>query len=242
MISELIVIFLIIFCALVFYYSQSVAEYSLSQIKETQVQDQIAHLWEERKPVVISECKQRGIWTGRSLKQTRFWGAQPIWGAYEGDPAHVAGTHSQETVWADILGLTDIESDRVLGWFNLTPWIFKTQVEAHIGAEGLRPTYAHVTNISCTEGEARCILLHSAQKAKMPPGWANLPWKDATVAHHPLWIQIQCIEVILRPGTSLCVPPHWIVAVEPVDPSKPIWWTRTAVHHPISWIAEKWNS
>ena len=239
---EWIVILLIIFCITVWYYSQSVAEYSFSQIKESQISTQLAQVWEERKPVVISEVRNRGIWVANGLKQTRFWGAQPIWAEYESNPGKlITTTRAQQLTWAEILGITQIETDCLLNWFNLSSFIFSTRTEAHIGPEGLRQTYGWATALACTDGEARCIMIHSAQKARLPPGWLNLRWVDATVAHHPLWTQVQFIEIILRPGTVLIVPPHWIVAVEPLDVAKPIWWVRSDIHHPISSWAQRWN-
>lgn len=245
MISEWIVILVIIFCILVFYYSQSISQYSLSQMDEVQVSKQLSRVWEEKKPVVISNCKKRRIiWSAAALQQTRFWGAQPIWGAYEADPQNaLPPSRSQEITWADILGIGNMESSSLKEWFSstmLSPF-YSYQTEAHIGPEGLRQTYGYATGVTCTEGEARCILLHSAQKSRLPPGWTSLRWKDATVAHHPLWTQVQYIEVLLRPGTTLLVPPHWLIAMEPVNTSEPIWWTRTSVHHPISWLAQRWN-
>jgi hypothetical protein len=239
---EWIVILLIIFCIIVWYYSQSVAEYSLSQIKESQISTQLAQVWEERKPIVISENRSRGIWVSEGLRQTRFWGAQPIWNEYMNNPNKPPITdRAQQLTWAEILGISQIDSDTLLNWFNLSPIVFSVRTEAHIGPEGLRQTYGWATSISCTDGEARCIMVHSAQKARLPPGWLGLRWIDATVAHHPLWTQVQYIEVILRPGTTLIVPPHWIVAIEPLDSSKPIWWVRSDIHHPISSWAQRWN-
>jgi hypothetical protein len=239
---EWIVILLIIFCITVWYYSQSVAEYSFSQIKESQISTQLAQVWEERKPIVISEVRNRGIWMAEGLRQTRFWGAQPIWGDYESNPGKpITTSRAQQLTWAEILGISQIETDCLLNWFDLSSFIFSVRTEAHIGPEGLRQTYGWATALACTDGEARCIMIHSAQKARLPPGWLNLRWVDATVAHHPLWTQVQFIEIILRPGTVLIIPPHWIVAIEPLDVAKPIWWVRSDIHHPISLLAQRWN-
>ena len=239
---EWIVIFLIIFCIFVWYYTQSVSEYSLSQIKESQISTQLLSVWEEKKPVVVSEVKSRNIWVADGLRQTRFWGAQPIWESYESDPTKlVVQNKAQQITWSEILGISQIEKDKVLRWFNFSPWLFYTKTEAHIGAEGLRQTYGVATTFASTDGEARCILLHNAQKARLPPGWKGLRWKDATVVHHPLWTQVQFIEIILRPGTVLIVPPHWVVAIEPLDINKPIWWVRTDVHHLVSEWAQRLN-
>jgi hypothetical protein len=233
---EWIIILLIIFCIIVWHYSQSNPEYSLSQIKESQIPINLLTLWEEKKPVVVSEVRSRRIWSSDSLRQTRFWGAQPIWNEYNGNPQGtiVPSQHSLQTTWSEILGIAQIENELLLKWFDLTPWVFSTRTESHIGHEGLRQSYGWTTSISCTEGEARCILLHSAQKSRLPPGWKGLRWSDATIKHHPLWSQVKYIEVILRPETTILIPPHWIVAIEPLDPQKPIWWLRTDVHHLIS--------
>jgi hypothetical protein len=240
---EWVVIILIIFCIVVWYYSQSTTQYSISQIKESQVLTNILTVWEEKNPVVISEVRLREIWSPESLKQTRFWGAQPIWNQYEMEPNDILipNDRSREVTWAGILGISQTEADLLLRWFNLSPWIYSTRTEAHVGPEGLRTTYGWATAITCTHGEARCILLNSSQKLKLPPGWKGLRWPDATVSHHPLWTQVQHIEIILRPSTVLLVPPHWNVAIEPLEGGKSIWWTRTDIHHPISKWAQKCN-
>lgn len=240
---EWIVILVIILCIVAWYYSQSVSEYSISQIKEVQIPVQLTTLWEERKPVVVSDVRPQEIWLANSLKQTRFWGAQKVWEDYEQNPAQtqISVPYSQNMAWAEILGIGQIQKDILLRWFDLSPWVFSVKTEAHIGHQGLRPTFGWATAFTCTQGTARCILLHSAQKGKMPGGWLGLPWRQATVAHHPLWTQVQFIEVVLRPGTTILVPPHWIVAIEPSNPSEPIWWIRSDLHHPISAVAQRLN-
>lgn len=240
---EWIVIFLIIACIIVWHYSQTAPKYTISQIKESQISMQLTPIWEEKSPLVISEVKARDLWAPESLKQTRFWGAQPVWGDYQENPefALVPQNVAQQLTWADILGMSQIENDTLIRWFDLSPFVYSTRTEAHIGPQGLRPTYGYATSFQCTDGEARCILLHSAQKARLPPGWNGLRWIHATVAHHPLWTQVQFIEVILRPTTVLLVPPHWIVAIEPLDSRKPVWWSRTDIHHPVSKLAQGWN-
>ena len=246
---EWLVCIMIILCICVWYYSQSSSEYSLNQIKEVQIPVQLQSLWEERKPVVVSDVRPQEIWLANSLKQTRFWGAQTVWGEYEETTATATATastilnipRSQMIAWADILGIRQIQNDILLRWFDLSPWLFSVKTEAHIGPEGLRPTFGWATAYTCTQGTARCILLHSAQKARLPQGWLGLPWNQATVAHHPLWTQVQFIEIIMRPGTAILVPPHWIVAIEPSNPKESIWWIRSDVHHPISAVAQRLN-
>ena len=239
---EWIVILGTIFCIIVWYYSQSVSEYSFSQITEKQVPLQLLDLWSERKPVIVSEARTSDIWSGPSLRRTRFWGAQPVWETYEGNPqALVPQDHALQKTWAEILGIGTLEHERLIRWFDVVDWLYSTRTEAHIGPEGLRQVYGWATAVTVTDGEGRCVLLHSAQKNKMPPGWKGLRWSHATVEHHPLWTQVQFIEIILRPGTTLLVPPHWIVAVEPLDESKPLWWTRTDLHHPVSRLAQRIN-
>jgi hypothetical protein len=239
---EWIVIFLIIFCIIVSNYSQITSEYSISQIKESQISNNLQNIWEEKHPIVISDVRSINIWSSVGLKRTRFWNAQPIWGKYENSPgSRISIPSSLQLTWSEILGISQIESENLIKWFDASPWLFSTRTECHIGPDGLRQTYGWATAVTCTEGEARCILLHNAQKSKMPAGWRGLPWSEATVAHHPLWSQVKNIEIILRPSTVLLIPPHWIFAIEPLDSKKPIWWLRTDLHHPISKWAHRWN-
>jgi len=239
---EWIVILLIIFCIIVLHYSQSSKQYSLSQIKESQIPASLLTLWEEKNPIVITDTRTTGIWVADALQQTRFWGAQPIWQDYQASPLSPMRTERNlQITWSDILGVTQIESDILLRWFDLNSLIFSTRTECHIGYDGLRQTFGWATAITCTDGEMRCILLNSSQKSKMPGGWKGLRWSDATVANHPLWTQVKNIEVILRPGSVLLIPPHWLVAIEPKNPAEPFWWTRTDIHHFISGWAQKLN-
>ena len=83
---EWFVILGIIFCIVVWYYTQTVNQYGLSQINESQIPLQLAALWQEKKPVVISDVRESQIWAADSLSQTRFWTAQPIWAQYGSDP------------------------------------------------------------------------------------------------------------------------------------------------------------
>ena len=239
---EWIVILLIIFCIIVMHYLQSTKQYSLSQIKESQIPTSLQTLWEEKNPIIVTDCRTTGIWVANALKQTRFWGAQPVWQQYQKNPsAPLTTLRSLQITWSEILGVTQIESETLLKWFDLNSVIFSTKTECHMGHEGLRQTYGWSTAVTCTDGEMRCILLNSSQKSKIPPGWNGLRWSEATVANHPLWTQVKNIEVILRPGSVLLVPPHWIIAVEPLSSDQPIWWTRTDIHHFISGWAQKLN-
>ena len=113
---EWIVILLISLCILVWHYSQTTPKYTLSQIKESQISMQLTALWEERAPVVISEVKAKELWVAESLKQTRFWGAQPVWEDYQTNPsvAIVPQNVAQQLTCADILGVSQIENDTLL--------------------------------------------------------------------------------------------------------------------------------
>ena len=117
---EWIVILLIIFCIVVWHYTQSTTKYNLSQIKESQISSSLTTLWEEKNPIVISEVRSRRIWVSEALKQTRFWGAQPIWQHYEANPMAIQPVErSLQLTWSDILGISRIESELLLKWFDM---------------------------------------------------------------------------------------------------------------------------
>lgn len=234
---EWIVILFVIFCIIAWYYSQSVSEYRILQLKEIQIPTQLQIVWEEKVPVIVSDIKTNDIWSPESLRLTRFWSAQPNWATYQKNPREVF-QENPNIVWSDILGITQIQESILLNWFSFPSFLFSVKTETHIGSIPLRSTFGAATFIKCTHGEAKCILLHNAQKEKLPSGWQNLQWKHATVAHHPMWTQIKFIEVILRPTTAILIPPHWIVAIEPLDTTKPIWTVWSEVHHPISRLAK----
>ena len=98
----------IIFCSAVWYYSQSVSEYSLSQIKESQISVQLSDLLTEKKPIIISDVYTMPIWTSESLKNTRFWSAQPVWESYQREPENllIETNRPQQMTWSDMLGIS----------------------------------------------------------------------------------------------------------------------------------------
>jgi hypothetical protein len=53
----------------------------------------------------------------------------------------------------------------------------------------------------------------------------------------PLIGQIQCIDVILRPGTALIIPPHWKYCLEQKEQT--CCSVKIVVHHPVSLMMEK---
>lgn len=237
---EWVVVLLVIVCIIAWYYSHSVSEYRFSQIKEFQIPTQLDSLWEEKIPIIVSDLTNKDIWSSTSLKLTQFWTAQPLWSMYEQDPQiHINLSQDNKVLWADILGISQIQQEVLLNWFSLSPLLFSVTSETHLGPIKLTPTFGWATCIKCTQGEARCILLHNSQKSRLPAGWDTLRWRDATVAHHPIWSQVKFVEVILRPGTALLIPPHWVVAVEPSDMQTPVWSIISEVHHPVSKIAKR---
>jgi hypothetical protein len=73
-------------------------------------------LWEEKKPVVVSEVRSRRIWSSDSLRQTRFWGAQPIWNEYNGNKKqyYFWRTHTKQQ-----MDFIEVSNDKVMAYKSI---------------------------------------------------------------------------------------------------------------------------
>ncbi len=105
------------------------------------------------------------------------------------------------------------------------------EIRATWGRRGLTPTHAW-TAVILTEGTANISLIHRKSDKFLPPRWRGMHPADITVKHTPFISDIKYIDIVLRPGTILMIPPHWRMATQPTESVGTM--IEVTFHHPMS--------
>jgi len=116
---------------------------------------------------------------------------------------------------------------------------------------GLQKTTAEATCWVATDGAPLRIWLAHEGATKggewLPAKpYGRNPWTIKT--EETPWIaELKFLEIVLRPGNLLILPPHWWVAIKPhkaagTTPVEGCWYWTTEFHSPISWVATRFHN
>jgi len=223
---------------LVFFYKQAVQEF---RILQTDSFEKAMGLLYERCPIVVLPSPSPGnLWTHTDIKERptlQQFSIQglPLASAIQAE--HVQLHPDKAESIAELVGIpvwvkqTLLPRIQQLSWWTPILW---SRSEVTIGAQGLRQTYGYVTALYVTEGAAAVSLLNEASDSYLPTVWLGKRVTKLTRDEAPLLHQIQYIDVILRPGSMLLLPPHWKVCWETQKDSKPVLAVWSEFHHPLS--------
>jgi hypothetical protein len=241
---EILFIVLLIFFVLIFFYKQATTEYHILQI-ETEKLDTLPEILSEGNPIIIRGLGAPKIMTpdilrGNQRIQTLPVAAPFVLNQYMNNPqGKLLQTLSPEVrkQAADELGL-QVWAEHV--WFpriqeeNPLAYTLSMTSEVYISSMGMRKTTAAYTLIYPTNGKFTASLLTGGNTKFMNP-WEDLFVGEMKPADYPLLSEVQFMDVILRPGNMLILPPHWIVSMKSEDMLPIFAWIE--VHHPISKLA-----
>jgi len=238
MILESFLVLGVIGIILVFFYKQAVQEF---RILQTESIEKATALLYERCPIVVFPApKPSQLWTRSDLQQRPSIqqytiNELPVSTLLERESVQlrpeqgeVLAKHIGIPVWINQTLLPQI---RQASWWTQILW---SRTEVTIGAQGLRQTYGYCTALFVTEGVASVSLLNESSDSYLPSSWLGKRVTKLTRDEAPLLHQIQYIDVILRPGSMLLLPPHWKVCWETQKDSKPVLAVWTEFHHPVS--------
>jgi hypothetical protein len=74
--------------------------------------------------------------------------------------------------------------------------------------------------------------MHKKTDKFLPAGWRGLHPADMCRSHTPFLEDVKYIDIIVRPGTILLIPPHWRSAIEPREGNGLV--LEIGFHHPMS--------
>ncbi len=246
-----LIIIAVLFLIGALFYKQSIQEYRINQI-EWEQRHELDSILEERAPIVIRSMPQSPVWTHSDLMMRDFYGNERVPDSgktirevvFEGENntlfkwpqnyrrhlyANTALSLWFENTWGPILAGTR-------GWLGSH---IPIEGECFIGDNGLMELKANWTIIIPTEGAIVVNLAASKEKKWLPPKWNGLQPSKLTAAIAPFISKMNYIDIIVRPGTALWVPTHWLVAWTSKDEGIVPLVTTISIHTPISWIASR---
>jgi hypothetical protein len=238
MFLESLLVLGVIAVILVFFYRQAIKEF---RILQTDSLDKALGLLHERSPIVLLPAPTPiDLWTRKELKQRPALN-QRIQPLLIQETSWIPPKDSRELaqevglpVWVNETLLPTIQQSQ---WWGPLLW---AETKVSIGAQGLRPTFGYLTMVFPTEGDLQVSLINESADPYLPKLWLAKRLSKLTKDDAPLLPHIQFVDVIVRPGSALLIPPHWKVCWEPKDASKEpplaVW---IDFHHPVSALAQR---
>ena len=228
---------------LLFFYKQAVNEFRISQ---TDSLEKAMPLLQERCPIVVLPVPQpQNLWTREDIQQRPTLASTPVNGKPLKDAlTAVAYPLKKETAeaLAEKVGIPVWVKQTILPIYKDSVWwapLATTRIESTIGAQGLRQTYAYSTVLLATEGALAVSLLNESADPYLPKQWLGKRISKLTRDDAPLLAQIQYIDVIVRPGSALLIPPHWKVCWETHESKISALAVWLEIHHPVSRFAHR---
>jgi hypothetical protein len=211
------------------FYQHRRSELEVLQLEANQL-EQLPELLEELQPVVIRGVVPPKGFTRESLQKiprlaNYSVGGQPLsvildkpdilFGA-EGAP-----TLSQEAreqlakelsipIWANHTWLPTFSQSTWIG-----PLVGSMKTETVFGGMGMTRTTAKYTCLMPTEGNYTVSILSKQSESFLPEHWQYKYPAALTLNDTPLVAELKYLDIIVRPGTAVCLPPHCIISMEP---------------------------
>jgi len=249
---EFVVLIGIVFCIAVLFYKQRRPSMEILQAEESQLEAQLNDLLEEQQPLIV-----RGILPPKGLTKEALEkiprlaqfsvGGQPLDDILK-QPAMLSSAKGQPVlsqerrealagelalqVWAEHAWLPKFKPTTWLGWLDGC-----VRTEVLLGGLGMIRTVAVYTCIMPTEGVYTVSIHSKDSESFLPKEWMYKYPGDLSPNDTPLVADLKYIDIIVRPGTMICFPPHFVISMKPNQET----FTAAAIveyHEPISLIAK----
>ena len=120
----------------------------------------------------------------------------------------------------------------MIGWHRF--WTLP-RYHCWAGNRGLHKTVAWTLFI--TDSQLSVTIMPESMESFLPAQWLNQFPTEFTQKDTPFVTDLKYIDIVLRPGTALFIPPHWFVSYTgTTDLSVPLVST-ISYHTPISYLA-----
>jgi hypothetical protein len=114
---------------------------------------------------------------------------------------------------------------------------------AWAGQVGVHRTYPSWTCILPTEGDIVVTLFPETMEMYLPLGWKGGFPTEWSKRDTPFVGDIKYMDVVVRVGTCLFLPPHWFVSWRKASTEGDLPMVYTVAYHsPVSWAAERLGS
>ncbi len=139
-------------------------------------------------------------------------------------------------IWAQKTWLTPLADSAWLGSV-----LGSLQSEVVLGGLGLFRTTAYTTLLFPTEGTYKVSVVSKDSEDFLPPAWDYRYVSSFTPNDTPLVAELKYLDIVLRPGTALCIPRHTILSLEPSEPSAFSALALLEFHMPVSLLAKSFS-
>lgn len=236
-----------IFLTSVFFYKQTNTDFHILQMEESQI-DKLAELAEERQPVVIRSAPVPHAFTSEMLRKIPRLGDTPIATTTltevlegrtkllsDGPPAfsrEAAAAFANEIsldVWTKEIWSERLRATSYIGWLGTC------RTFCGFGGVGLIKTTAMLTLILPTEGVYYASLVPKSKQAYLPKQWRYRFPSSFTMNDTPLVSELQFVDIKLKPGAGLLLPPHSYFSLLSEAPLG--MYVMIEYHEPISLLA-----
>ena len=250
MLGMILIFTTLIFVIMFLFHKHRRSELEILQLESSQIEEQLSELLQELQPIVIRGiAPPKGLTYESLLKIPRLAnflvGGQPLGDILKSPEmlfsAEGLPTLSQEgreqlaqelalPVWADHTWLPVFSNSTWLGAL-----IGSMKTEVILGGLGMTRTIARYTCIMPTEGTYTLSILSKSSESFLPSKWQYKYPSSLTLNDTPLVADLKYLDIIVRPGTTVCLPPHCIMSIEPVRTSSSMFSLALIEYHePIS--------
>ncbi len=233
----------LVFIVLVIFYKQANEEFTILQCDGTQLTN-LANLFTEKYPIVVKQIQIPSFFSPEAIQQNPRIQTFPM--KEPGKTLLDALSDSTLTIpdestalLAQHIGLQVWSEHNWLPYITSWSYLFSIETSAHCGERTLRKTTAYTTIVMPTSQPIEIAILTGSQEKYFPTTWRTRFPETFTMLDTPLVGNIKFIIIKVKPGTALCIPPHWLYSVRGTDPKKSLLWATMEVHHPLSKMGAK---
>jgi hypothetical protein len=244
---EFILIFSVLFLILTFFYKQAICEFRINQIEWSQ-KDEISSLLSEKIPLVVRSIPTTTVWSFNDVINRPCFDNIPIfneiglkeWIIQSEVSVNCPWKYKQAEQIASISGIS-IWADQWIRPQLIHPFLSFWMIPKYhswAGQFGLHKTFATWTCIIPIDTDIIVTILSENMEAFLPTSWKNTFPSQLTNKDTPFIKDIKFIDIIVRPGTCLIMPPHWFISWTSTDDSTQLPMVCTISYHtPISLLA-----
>ena len=219
-------IFIALLCVgvLLFFHNQATYEFKIAQIDWDQ-RSLLPSLLEERGPLVLQNLPPVAFWTQQDVLMRDGYGYVPVFEDQSIAEWLVTATPTTACPWglehARLLGSTaglGVWAERDLDQAIKTNAFWSTWYSAvpscWAGERSLWKSLARWTVIMPTEGSIQVSILAGSNDVRksLPPDLTGVHPSRLTIYDTPFVKDLQYMDIVLRPGSCLVMPPHWFLS------------------------------
>lgn len=254
---EIVLVLSLLFLIFTFFYKQAIHEFRIEQWDAT-LEETLYERSNERIPVVLRKLPRMSVWSYEDVIQRECYTRLPLFQEYgiqewlsqatsesvcpwRYEQAEQLATISTLAIW-EKQWLRPLLFPRTLSWSSpLARWSQIPRYHCWAGRVPLRKTVAMWTAILPVEGEIVVTLLPESMELFLPTRWNRTFPAEWTKRDTPFAGDIKYVDVVVRPGTGLFLPPHWFVSWSAKEAGKAPMVCTVSYHSPISLLAFHWT-